>query len=98
MPDVHIDLIGRNRVGNAARGAARDLDKLAAKIDKFNAKRIDAKKAKVKTDVDLKGADSAAAKLQKTLTSAGDRAGTGFRTRFRKKLIDIVQTRPQPCA
>jgi predicted phage tail protein len=55
MPDVHIDLIGRNRVGNAARGAANDLDKLAAKLDKFNrlASKLESKTAEVKIKADI---------------------------------------------
>src|SRR5215216_368291 len=40
MPDVEINLIGHDRTGNATRSAANNLDQLARKVDKFNAKTI----------------------------------------------------------
>src|SRR5215216_3014306 len=78
MPDVEISLIGHNRVGSAARAAAKDLDQLGNKLSKFNK----TAKINVKTDVDVKGA-----KLAK-FRAAGRRFGDAFSTAMGNAIAD----------
>src|SRR5215203_2107703 len=83
--DVEINLIGNDRTGRATRSAANNLDQLARKVDKFNAKTVGGKNAKVNVD------NASVANLQKTFAKAGDRAGTSFVSRFRGKLKTISE-------
>ena len=83
--DVEINLIGNDRTGRATRSAANNLDQLARKVDKFNAKTVGGKDAKVNVD------NASVANLQKTFAKAGDRAGTSFVSRFRGKLKTISE-------